>query len=114
MIRATTPIHTFLFDEDPEQYAKILITYSQNNINVLEKEKEDLTIEQIEGDFSCHRGAYRAWYRLTQEETKKFRAGAGKPVYVQVRVLTEAGEALASEKRMIQLQDVLDDRELSL
>ena len=112
MIRATTPIHTFLFDEDPSMYEKILITYSQANIVVLEKHKEDLTIEQIEGDFSCRRGAYRAWYRLTQDETKKFRGGAGKPIYVQVRVLTEDGEALASEKKLIQLQDVLDDKEL--
>jgi hypothetical protein len=112
MIRATTPIHSFLFDDDPNQYDKILITYSQGNIVVMEKNKEDLTIEQIEGDFSCRRGAWRAWYRLTQDETKKFRGGVGKPVYVQVRVLTEDGEALASEKKQIPLQDVLDDREL--
>lgn len=112
MFRATTPIHSFLFDEDPSEYAQILITYSQGNIIVLEKNKEDLTIEQIDGDFSCHRGAYRAWYRLSQEETKRFRGGVGKPVCVQVRVLTEDGEALASERRQIQLQDVLNDREL--
>lgn len=112
MIRATTPIHVFVFDEDPSKYEKILITYSQGNYTVLEKNKEDLTIEQIEGDFSCHHGEYRAWYRLTQEETKKFRGGQGRPVYVQVRVLTEDGEALASEKKLIQLQDVLDDKEL--
>ena len=112
MIRATTPIHIFLFDEDPSIYDKILITYSQSNIVVLEKHKEDLTIEPIEGDFSCRKGAYRAWYRLTQDETKKFRPGTGRPIFVQVRVLTEDGEALASEKRQIQLQDVLDDKEL--
>lgn len=112
MIRATTPIHVFLFDEDPSIYTRIKITYSQGNIVVLEKEKEDLTIEQVEGDFSCHRGAYRVWYRMTQEETKRFRGGAGKPIYVQVRVLTEDGEALASEKKMIQLQDVLNDEVL--
>ncbi len=112
MIRATTPIHIFLFDEDPSIYSKILITYSQSNIVVLEKNKEDLTIEEIDGDFSCHRGAYRAWFRLTQDETKRFRGGVGKPIYVQVRVLTEDGEALASEKKLIQLQDVLDDKEL--
>ena len=112
MIRATTPIHVFVFDEDPNQYEQILITYSQGNFIVLEKEKADLTIEPIDGDFSCHHGSWRAWYRMTQEETKKFRGGVGKPVYVQVRVLTETGEALASEKKLIQLQDVLDDKEL--
>ena len=112
MIRATTPIHVFVFDEDPSQYDEILISYAQGNIIVLEKTKEDLIIEPIDGDFSCHHGAYRAWYRLTQEETRKFRGGVGKPVYVQVRVLTEDGEALASEKKLIQLQDVLDDKEL--
>ena len=112
MIRATTPIHSFLFDEDPSLYDRILITYSQGNIIVLEKQKEDLTVEPINiGDFDQD-VAYRAWYRLTQEETKKFSKTPGKPIYVQVRVLTSAGEALASEKKLIQVQDVLNDEVL--
>ena len=39
MIRLTTPTHTFLFDSDPTEYAKILVTYAQGNRIVMEKEK---------------------------------------------------------------------------
>ena len=115
MIRATTPIHAFRFDNDPEiTYKTILITYSQGNSVILEKHKEDLTVEQIIPDpnASCQLEGWRAWYRLTQEETNKFSADIGKPVYVQVRVLTYEGEALASDRKLLQLQDVLNDEVL--
>ena len=48
MIRLTTPTHTFLFDSDPTEYAKILVTYAQGNRIVMEKEKGDLK-SQIRG-----------------------------------------------------------------
>lgn len=107
MIRATTPIHSFLFDVDPIVYDRVLITYSQGDNIVLEKTKEDLTIEPIEeGE------GYRAWYRLTQEETNRFSNKPGQRIYVQIRVLTHAGEALASEKKLLHIQDVLNDEVL--
>lgn len=116
MTRATTPTHCFLFDEDPEEFTNILITYAQGNKVVLEKHKEDLTIEPIEPEEPedpCCTAAYRAYYRLTQEETNMFSGTPGSQIYVQVRVLTENGTALASEKKLIQLKDVLDDRILT-
>lgn len=103
MIRATTPKHIFVFDTDinPASYSRILITYSQNNKIIMEKEKDDLTIENN-----------TVWFRMTQEDTNRFRAGNDCPVQVQVRVLTVAGEALASEKRTLTVQDVLNDEVL--
>lgn len=112
MIRATTPIHTFVFDEDPSGYERILITYAQGGSIVMEKEKDDLEFGTIEDVFS-DKISYKAFYRLTQEETKQFQAGGGKPVQVQVRVLTSSGEALASDKKTISVQDVLNDEVLT-
>lgn len=112
MIRATTPIHTFIFKEDPSRYERILITYAQGGSIVMEKEKNDLTIESLPiGPGNA--GMYKAYYRLTQEETKKFQANGGKQVQVQVRVLTNSGEALASDKKTISVQDVLNDEVLT-
>lgn len=111
MIRATTPRHSFIFDRDPTEYTRILITYVQGDSIVLEKNKDDLSISKE----ICPCTGEDEWvgsFRLTQEETKKFSANAGKPVKVQIRVLTSAGEALASEKKSISVQDVLNDEVL--
>ena len=115
MIRATTPVHSFLFEEDPSPFEQILITYSQGGEIVLEKTKADLEIEEIEEEEidPKHKERYRASFRLTQEETNLFEANTAKPVYVQVRILTEAGEAIASEKWRIPLKDVLNDEVMS-
>lgn len=110
MIRATTPKHTFIFDEDPTLYSRILITYVQNDKVVMEKNKEDLTFETV--TTPCETTEYHAWYRLTQDETKMFDATPGRQIKIQVRVLTPAGEALASDKKTINVQDVLNDEVL--
>ena len=103
MIRATTPTHRFIFDQNPELFERILITYAQNGKIVLEKEKEDLTFEEpTEGQYPAH-------VQLTQEETKLFRVGQ---VTVQVRVLTSGEDALASEKTAIDVENVLNDEVL--
>ena len=111
MIRATTPTHCFIFEEDPSRYAKILITYAQGNVPILEKTKDDLTIEEITDDVP-KKGHYRAYFRLTQEETKRFNNHICTPVMVQIRALTELDEALASEKIKIPIYDVLNDEVL--
>ena len=85
MIRATTPKHIFYFETDPSIYSRILITYQQNGSTILEKTKEDLTIEETTAPCDVEKTVYAAWFRLTQEETNKFQAGAGKQVTVQVR-----------------------------
>ena len=112
MIRATTPKHIFYFESDPSVYSRILITYQQNGKTVLEKTQDDLTIEETTAPCDATKTVYAAWYRLTQEETKLFQAEAGKQVAVQVRVLTTANEALASDKNYFRVQDVLNDEVL--
>lgn len=109
MIRATTPKHTFIFETDPTIYSRILITYAQNDKIIMEKEKDDLTFEET-ADSTFGDTGYCAWFRMTQEETKKF--DARYPVKLQVRVLTTFGEALASEKKTLSVQDVLNDEVL--
>ena len=111
MYRATTPKHVFIFESNPEElFERILITYSQNDRIVLEKGKPDLTFEQTT---DCHNDSvWAASYRLTQEETKLFSATPGSQVKVQIRVLTYAGEAMASDKKTLSVQDVLNDEVL--
>ena len=112
MIRATTPKHVFIFETDPSDYAKILITYVQNGRKIFEKTKDDLTIEETVAPCDETKTVYSAWFRLTQEEANMFKAGAGNQVSVQVRVLTTSGEALASDKKTFGVQDVLNDEVL--
>lgn len=110
MIRATTPKHIFVFEEDPENTFKtILITYSQNGQIILEKTKDNLEFTSF---IENKKTLYSASYRLTQEETKKFESKPRNMIDVQIRVLTYSGEALASDKKSIQVQDVLNDEVL--
>lgn len=111
MYRATTPKQIFIFEVDPSEFTRILITYSQNGQIILEKEKDDLTFEEVTNAFNDIIG-YSAWFRMSQEETKKFSAAPGKLVTVQVRVLTSSNEALASDKKTFTMQDVLNDEVL--
>ncbi len=104
MFRATTPRHIFYFrGVDPEAFRTILITYAQGGGIVLEKTKADLTfIEPVDG-------VYKAYLRLTQEESNLFKSGN---VSIQVRAVTDAGDALASEIKNLKVQEVLDDEVL--
>lgn len=111
MIRATTPKHMFIFEIDPSEFTRVLISYSQNGQIILEKEKDDLTFEEVTNECDGSTG-YAAWFRMSQEETKKFSAAPGKLVTVQVRALTSSNEALASDKKTFSVQDVLNDEVL--
>lgn len=113
MYRATTPKHVFYFNVDPESSFKtILITYSQNGKIVVEKTKEDLTFETDE------KGNYIAWLRLSQEEANSFYVkwtsanSAGAKILIQVRALSYADEAFASQKFEVPVEDVLNDEVL--
>lgn len=106
MFRATTPLHTFIFNVNPDEtFKRILISYAQNGNVILEKEKDDLTFEAKEE-------TWEASLRLTQEETNLFNAKA-RAVTVQVRALTYEDSAVAFEKQNIPLIDVLNDEVLA-
>ena len=112
MFRATTPVHEFIFYEDPSDYVKILITYTQRKRIILEKTKNDLAFEtRTSSDGNTQ---YIASLQLSQEETKMFHTSVGEIVEVQVRVLDSEGNAYASEKQMVKLKDVFNDETLMI
>ena len=96
MVRATTPTHTFVLPLSVDDVKTLLLTYSQNDNVVMEKEKDDLTATD---DNTIQ-------YVLTQEETLKF--DASKSVQIQLRVLTHGGSALASRVFSVPCGNVLN------
>lgn len=107
MIRATTPLQEFTFETNPADFARILITYKQDEEIILEKGKDDLTFSSYTGEDGSI--VYVAAFRMTQEEANLFQP---EPVRVQVRVLTADAEALASDITTMKVTDVLDDEVL--
>ena len=103
MFRATTPLHRFVFDQDPEQFEKILITYSQYGRTILEKRESDLSFSQPE------EGTFQAAVRLTQKEANLFKAGK---VSIQIRALFPDGSVIASDIITVPVKDVLNDEVL--
>ncbi len=69
MRRATTPTHTFTFPEDVPvaEVDDVLVTYSQDGANVLEKTKKDLEIDTENNMYIVP--------KLTQAETNLFAPG---------------------------------------
>jgi len=105
MFVATTPKHTFTFPVSPEEFKRILITYTQNDEVILEKTEQDLNFEELIVDNQI---VYVAWLQLTQEETKKFDPEIGR-FTVQVRALSNYGEAIAGGKHVFSVDSVLND-----
>ena len=96
MIQGTTPTHIFTINFHPRLISKMEITYAQRNKVVCKKTLADI---EVGGD-----NTYKV--RLTQEETLKF--DEKDPVFIQVRILTIDGEALASGIRKIDVDHILD------
>lgn len=105
MYRSTTPTHTFTLPENANTYKEILVTYQQGNVT-LEKHYEDETLPSgmsfDDKDVNI---------KLTQEETKSF--AGNKPMFAQVRVLTQSNDAYASQSFKINVYPVLDDEVLA-
>ena len=107
MIRATTPLQEFTFEQNPADFTKILITYSQDDNIILEKNKNNLSFDTVDVDGVT---MFRAYFRMSQAEANLFEPGACR---VQVRVLTSSGEALASDITNLKVTDVLNDEVLT-
>lgn len=103
MKRLTTPTHEFTFDIDPREWSGFLITYKQGKDIVLEKSDKDEHSTAVNED-----GTYKLSYRLTQHETKAFRAGMR--CDIQVRSVYANGDAIASDIVSIDVEDVLDGK----
>lgn len=99
MLRATTPTHRFMLPFGEDMVQKLLITYAQQGVNVLEKTEGDV---QYDGN--------AIYLTLTQAETNLFKPNSD--VEIQVRVLTKSNDALASKIFAVSVGDVLNDEVL--
>lgn len=95
MIQGTTPTHQFNIPLDASIIQRIRITYAQSGNVLLVKEDADC---RVEGN--------AVEVKLTQEETLLFDEFSS--VQIQVRVLTQGGDALASDLIRVPCGVVLD------
>ena len=100
MIRGTTPTHTFDIPFDTSMVKEVKITYAQRDTVILEKKTGD-----------CELNGNTISVTLTQEDTFKF--DCKKPVEIQVRVLTSAGEALSTIPQVVGVCKCLDNEVLT-
>ena len=108
MIRATTPTHTFSFNNlNPEDFKVMNVYYAQQGVELLSKGKEDFVFGTKETETGL---LYLASVTLTQEETKLFKPK--NDVEVQLRVLTADNRSLATPKYKLSVWDVINDEVL--
>lgn len=100
MIRGTTPKHIFKIPIDHTLIKEVKIVYSQEEAEKLVKRTEDCVIS--EGEIST---------RLTQEDTFLFEEGVF--VRIQMRVLTNTGDVLATKPITVAVGCCLDDEVLA-
>ena len=97
MRRGTNPVLTF---ELPEAItiSALYITFQQNRQTVLEKDLTNVTYEQESGTITLP---------LSQEETLLF--SELEPVWVQIRLRDNLGNAVASEPRRVNVGEIFKD-----
>ena len=108
MYRATTPKHTFMFENlDPSTFKVLNIYYAQQGVELLKKTKSDCTFAIQEAENSTY---YLVMVHLTQEETKLFKGRS--PVKIQLRALTSDDNAIATEIYEVPVFEVINDEVL--
>lgn len=99
MIRGTTPTHTFKIPFDTSLIAELRITYKQPTGVELTKCETDCTLS--ENSIAV---------KLTQEETLQFNHKYN--VEIQVRILTQGGDVVASKVLTTTVEKCLNDEVL--
>jgi hypothetical protein len=94
MIKGTTPQHTFSLPFGTEMIKTVEITYAQNGEVIMTKNNDD-----------CNFDGNTVSVKLTQEDTFKFAEGAC--VGIQIRVLTERDDVLASRVMRVHCDECL-------
>lgn len=94
MIKGTTPLHTFSLPFGTEMIKTVQITYAQKGEVILTKSNDDCSFE-----------GKAVSVKLTQEDTFKFAEGVC--VEVQIRVLTEQNDVLASRVMRVHCDECL-------
>lgn len=100
MYRVTTPTHTYTLPIETSSCKEILVSYRQNNV-VLEKHYQDGTLPS-----GMTLNGNDVIVNLTQAETKEFSKGK---IDAQVRVLTNANKAFASQIFTVTHKDVINE-----
>lgn len=104
MYRVTTPTHTFTLPIDTSTCSEILVSYKQNGME-LDKHMQDGVLPE-----GMALSGANVVVTLSQSETKAFTKGN---ISVQVRVLTNAGKAFASQVFVITNKEVLNEEILA-
>lgn len=105
--RGSTPIHTFVLPFDLDQIANIMVTYRQNNCNVLQKNMDDNM-----ADISVDMEAREISVQLSQTDTLVFTCGPkykNNLVEIQLRVLFDNGTVLSSDIIRDRVENSLSD-----
>ena len=97
MIRGTTPILNFTLPFEVSELSEYWITISQRY--------ENIKIDKTSTD--CTASGSEITLELTQEDTLMLIAG--KPVYIQIRALTTADLAIASNMVTCDVGDILKE-----
>lgn len=100
MIRGTTPTHIFTLPFETSLVKTIKIAYYQLGRVILEKTGDDLELSGCE-----------VTTKLTQEDTLAFHCNSD--VFIQIRVLTMGGDALASDVIQASVGHCLDGEVLA-
>ena len=95
MYRGTTPVNTFTTNMDLSEADVIYITYQQNDVTVIEKQKSDITFG--EGSLSV---------QLTQADTLKLEK---RDLLIQIRAKFNDGTAVASNVIKTTAEMILKD-----
>lgn len=94
--RACSYQATFQTPKPPSNYSNILVTFSQNGQNLINKTRYQLAVEE-----------YSVTAQLTQEETKLFEAGT--PAQVQIRCFGAVYDAPGSAVFSVDVWPALND-----
>lgn len=138
IVRGTTPYHSFLVPMAPEEIDEVYITYLQNEEVVLDKSKDDVTIELVEEEtenasidesngvvddgsddmivYEDEQSISQITLHLTQEDTLKFKffpAARKNIAVIQLRILDKNGEAYASDPVNERVFGILKDGVIS-
>ena len=119
--RGTTPYRSFVLPLTTDQISAAYITYLQNNVVILDKSIEDMTIEDIADNLDTTTTneeseefvpSSQLTIHLTQEDTLKFHfypAAEKNLAVIQIRILTTDGEAYASNPVTERIFGILTD-----
>ena len=95
-MRGTTPTHTFTVPIDTDAISKVKVIYAQEDAVLFAKDTEEC---------GCKDGTITV--KLTQADTLKF--DCKKPAQIQMRILTQDGEALLSDIAYTSVGKCLDN-----